>query len=52
MSLAKWGGDEMWREGIGERRDVLEDEVDGLHREGVHGGWRERERMIFIDCRG
>ena len=38
MPLAERGRYEMWREGIGERRDVLEDEGDGVGGEGVHGG--------------
>lgn len=43
VSLAKRGRDEMWREGIGERRYVLEDELDSVDGDGEHGGQRESD---------
>lgn len=43
MPLSKTGRYEMRWEGIGERGNVLEDELDGVGREGVHGGGKEEK---------
>lgn len=38
VTLAEKGRNKMWWEGIGERRDVPEDELDRVGGEGEHGG--------------
>lgn len=48
VSLSKRGRYEMWGEGIGERSDVLEYELDGVGREGVHDSWEERASITYL----